>query len=92
MVLVESDFVDIDRVTFLEPPQCLKHELLCGLVQKCFPVLYGDLDVVVALGDIVVPIPHSILRFYVWRARHARALYSGHSSLRRAQGVLAGIL
>ena len=65
VVLVESDFVNIDSVTLLEPEQCLEHELLYGLIKHRLPILYGYLDVVVTLRDVVVPIPHSILRIYI---------------------------
>ena len=92
MVLVEAYFVYIDRVALLEPPQCLEHELLDTFVQQGLSILYGDLDVVVAFGNVVVPVPNTLFRFDV-RTCHAYALYCmlGHSSLRRAQGVLAVI-
>ena len=34
MVLVKSDLMDIDRVTFFEPPQGLEHELLYRLIKQ----------------------------------------------------------
>ena len=93
MVLIESNFVDRNSVSLLKSGERGEYDLLHRLVQDRLPILDRDLDVAVALGDVVVPVPHSVLGFDIRRC-HIRLLYSTrrHSSLPRGQGVLAGVI
>ena len=71
VVLIEAYFVNIDGKPLLEPEHRLEHELLYRFAQQRLPILYGDLDVVVAFRDVVVPVPHTVLHFDVRCARHS---------------------
>ena len=57
MILVESDLGDLDGVAFFIPCQCCFDYSLDFVAKESLPVLHRQLDVVVALRDVVVPIP-----------------------------------
>ena len=89
MVLIKADRVDVNGESFLESAHRRHDQFLDRFVEQGFAVFDGDLDVVKAFRNVVVPVPDAVLVFDVWP--HAYALYriAGHSSLRGAQGVLA---
>ena len=60
MVLVEADLADVNCEAFLEAFERLKNSLDDLRFEHGFPVLDRDLDVIVALGDIMIPAPDAL--------------------------------
>ncbi len=58
MILIESDVVDINGKPFFEAFEGFQDGVDHLRFQDGSAILDGELDVVVALGDIVVPAPH----------------------------------
>ena len=57
MILVESDLGDLDGIAFFVPCHLCFDDSLDFVVEECLTVFHRQLDVVVALRDVVVPIP-----------------------------------
>ena len=57
MILVEADLVDVDGKSFLESFERFEDGIDDLWFQDSLPVLDCDLNVVVTLGDRVVPTP-----------------------------------
>jgi len=93
MVLVESDCVDINREPFFEPFECREYEFLDVGYKERFTILYRDLSMVVAFGDIVVPVPNAFLCFDIG-SRHSYSIpnVAAIHPCAGAQGVLAAAL
>ena len=58
MILIKTVVADFNGVTFFNPLQTFTNDLLDLFVEQQFSVLYRDLDVIVALGDIMIPMPN----------------------------------
>jgi len=70
VVLIEPDLVDIDCEAFLETFERLEDRVDHLRLKYCPPILDRELDVVVALRDVVVPPPDVLCD-----VGHGRALY-----------------
>ena len=57
VILIEADFVDVNGKALFEPLECFKDCLDDVGFQDRFSELDGNLDVIVALGDVVIPTP-----------------------------------
>ena len=88
MVLVEPYGMDINRIPLFEPAHDVPHELRNAGVKERLTIFYGELDVVVAFGGIVIPVPVSLLRLDIG-SRHSSHFAAIHPCA-QAQGVLAG--
>lgn len=61
MVLIKANFIDVDCEAFLESSQYFFDHCDDFRLKNIAPVLDRQLDVVVTLGDIVIPTPEIIL-------------------------------
>ena len=90
VVLIEANVVDIDGKTILEASEDIEDRVDHVLFEDGLPVLDRQLDVVVALGDVVVPMPEVTVDI-----GHSRGLYLfavcvwGTRNLRAPSGALA---
>ena len=61
VVLIKTVVADFNGVAFFNPLQTFPNYLLHPVIQQRFSVLYRDLNVIVALGNIVIPMPNWLI-------------------------------
>jgi len=57
VVPVEADLMNIYCKAFFESFECFEDDALDLGIQNCFSVFDSELDMIIALGDVVVPPP-----------------------------------
>lgn len=82
--------MDINRIPLFEPADDRFHEVNDGWFKERFTIFDGQLDVIVAFRDIVIPILMSVLRFNIGCGHSSILPYPRHSSLRTSAGCSGG--